>query len=181
MVKVQVAVEVFPHQWPAILLECVRSIKSNLAWKVWGRATGRWHLVFLPVIRAMCASHTLIEYSLVGLKTNRTLTNEYLNTQYRWISWCILTWELEGITSPCCLLISQYPHHMTICPPVAIVKRCYGIHLYHTAEALRLAPTDSWKNFGNSLGCFNCLSIGKLSGTCTSTTCWVSHSIFDCT
>jgi len=27
--------------------------------------------------------------------------------------------------SPCCLLIGQYPHHMTLCPPVAIVKRCY--------------------------------------------------------
>jgi len=34
----------------------------------------------------------------------------------------ILPWELEGITSPCCLLIGQYPHHMTLCPPVAIVK-----------------------------------------------------------
>ena len=32
-------------------------------------------------------------------------------------------------TSPCCLLIGQYPHHMTLCPPVAIVKRCYGIRL----------------------------------------------------
>ena len=48
---------------------------------------------------------------------------------YRWISWRILPWELEGITSPCCLLIGQYPHHMTLCPPVAIVKRCFGIHL----------------------------------------------------
>jgi len=40
-----------------------------------------------------------------------------------------MPWELEGITSP---LIGQYPHHMTflLCPPVAIVKRCYGIHLY---------------------------------------------------
>ena len=45
---------------------------------------------------------------------------------YRWI----LPWELEGITSLCCLLIGQYPHHMTLCPPVAIVKRCYGIRLY---------------------------------------------------
>ena len=42
----------------------------------------------------------------------------------------ILPWELEGITSPCCLLIGQYSHHMTLCPPVAIVKRCYGIRLY---------------------------------------------------
>ena len=49
---------------------------------------------------------------------------------YRWILWCTLPWELEGITSPCCLLIGQYPHHMTLCPPVAIAKRCYGIHLY---------------------------------------------------
>ena len=49
---------------------------------------------------------------------------------YRWISWHFLPWELEGITSPCCLLIGQYLHHMTLCPPVAIVKRCYGIHLY---------------------------------------------------
>ena len=28
-----------------------------------------------------------------------------------------------SITSPCCLLIGQYPHHMTLCPPVAIVKK----------------------------------------------------------
>ena len=48
---------------------------------------------------------------------------------YRWISWRILPWELEGITSPCCLLIGQYPQHKTLCPPVAIVKRCYGICL----------------------------------------------------
>ena len=46
-----------------------------------------------------------------------------------WIPWNFLPWELEGITSPCCLLIGQYPHHMTLCPLVAIVKRCYGIHL----------------------------------------------------
>jgi len=49
----------------------------------------------------------------------------------RWISWRILPWELEGITSPFYLLIGQYPHHMTACPPVAIVKRCYGIRLYY--------------------------------------------------
>ena len=55
--------------------------------------------------------------------------------QYRWISWCILPWELDGITSLCCLLIGQYPHHMTLCPPVAIVKRCYGICLYATAAS----------------------------------------------
>ena len=28
------------------------------------------------------------------------------------------------------LMIGQYSHHMTLCPPVAIVKRCYGIRLY---------------------------------------------------
>ena len=50
---------------------------------------------------------------------------------YKWISWKFLPWELEGITSPCFLLIGQYLHHMTLCPPVAIVKRCYGIHLYN--------------------------------------------------
>ena len=50
---------------------------------------------------------------------------------YRWILWRILPWELEGITSPCCLLIGQYTHHMTPCPPVAIVKGCYGIRLLH--------------------------------------------------
>jgi len=44
----------------------------------------------------------------------------------RWISWHFLLWELEGITSPCRLLIGQYLHHMTLCPPVAIV---YGVHL----------------------------------------------------
>jgi len=53
-------------------------------------------------------------------------------TSYRWISWRILPWELEGITSPYCLLIGQHPHHMTLCPPVAIVKRCFGIRLYET-------------------------------------------------
>ena len=42
-----------------------------------------------------------------------------------------MPWELEGITSPCNLLIGQYLKHMTLCPPVAIVKRCYGIHLLH--------------------------------------------------
>jgi len=30
--------------------------------------------------------------------------------------------QLEGITSPCSLLIGQYPHHMTLCPPVSMVK-----------------------------------------------------------
>ena len=44
----------------------------------------------------------------------------------------MLPWELEGVTSPYCLLIGQYPHHMTLCPPVAIVKRYYGIHQYNT-------------------------------------------------
>ena len=48
-----------------------------------------------------------------------------------------LPWELEGITSPCCLLIGQYPHHMTLCPPVTIVKRCYGTRLY-------VLPTCMW-------------------------------------
>ena len=52
------------------------------------------------------------------------------SAHYRWISWCILPWELEGITSSCRLLIGQYPHHMTLCPPVAIVKRCFGSRLY---------------------------------------------------
>jgi len=42
----------------------------------------------------------------------------------------LLTRELEGITSLCCLQIGQYLHHMTLCPPVAIVKRCYGLHPY---------------------------------------------------
>jgi len=27
------------------------------------------------------------------------------------------------------MLLGQYLHHMTLCPPVAVVKRCYGIHL----------------------------------------------------
>jgi len=47
-----------------------------------------------------------------------------------WISWHFLPWELEGITSLCCLLIGQYPHHMTLCPSVPRVKWCYEIHLY---------------------------------------------------
>jgi len=49
---------------------------------------------------------------------------------YGWISWQILPWELEGITSPCCLLIGQYPPSHDLCPPVTTVKRCYGIGLY---------------------------------------------------
>jgi len=63
---------------------------------------------------------------------------------YRWISWRILPWELEGITSPCCLLIGQHPHHMTLCPPVAIVKRCYGIRLY---THLILPATDKLDDY----------------------------------
>jgi len=34
----------------------------------------------------------------------------------------LFPWELEGITSSCCLLVGQYPHHMTHCPPVSMVK-----------------------------------------------------------
>jgi len=45
----------------------------------------------------------------------------------RWISWCILPWELEGITSPFYLLIGQYPNHMTPCPPVAITVLCMPV------------------------------------------------------
>ena len=48
---------------------------------------------------------------------------------YIWFSWYFSPWELEGITSPCCLLIGQYPHHMTLYPSVAIVSRFKGIHL----------------------------------------------------
>ena len=51
---------------------------------------------------------------------------------FRWISWHFLPWELEGITSPCCLLIGEYQRHMTFCPPVSMVKNpmestCTGI------------------------------------------------------
>jgi len=28
----------------------------------------------------------------------------------------IASFGLEGITSPCCLLIGKYPHHMTLLP-----------------------------------------------------------------
>jgi len=52
------------------------------------------------------------------------------------ISLHFLPWELEGITSPCCLLIGQYSNRMTLCPPVAIVKRCYGIYLYEMDHIL---------------------------------------------
>ena len=68
-------------------------------------------------------------YALEIRSRNSNLTACH-TVSYRWISWRILPWELEGITSPYCLLIGQYPHHMTLCPPVAIVKRCYEIHLY---------------------------------------------------
>jgi len=61
--------------------------------------------------------------------SNRGLWEWHIH-KYRWITWHILPWELEGITSPYCLLIGQYPHHMTLCPPVATVKRCYEIRLY---------------------------------------------------
>jgi len=35
-----------------------------------------------------------------------------------------------GITSPCCLLIGQYSHHMTLLPSNFYGKKCYGIRLY---------------------------------------------------
>jgi len=70
---------------------------------------------------------------------------------YRWISWSILPWKLEGITSPCCLLLGQYPHHMTLCPPVTIVIRCYGIRLFfllatRSALGLHLWPAPAKRN-----------------------------------
>ena len=85
---------------------------------------------------------SISQISREGFGTNhppylfRTLTDDdetqhtpWMHTPYRWIS-SMGFWELEGITSSCCRLIGQYPHHMTLCPPA---KRCYGIHLYvHT-------------------------------------------------
>ena len=65
---------------------------------------------------------------IIATDLNPCLSFRNTEVQYIWISWHFLPWELEGITSPCCLLIGQYPHHMTLCLPVAIVK-CYGIHL----------------------------------------------------
>jgi len=52
--------------------------------------------------------------------------------------------ELEGIMSPCYLLIGQYPHHVTLCPPVAIVKRRYGIHLYRRTAPWRKCKIIKW-------------------------------------
>ena len=40
------------------------------------------------------------------------------------------TTQLEGITSPCSLLIGQYPHHMTLLPSSFYGERCYGTRLY---------------------------------------------------
>ena len=61
------------------------------------------------------------------------ITREGVEPAYRWISWHFLPWDLKGIMSPCCLLIGHYLHHMTLCTPVAIVKRRYGIHLFQAA------------------------------------------------
>ena len=83
------------------------------------------------IIRAMNTKHA----QCTGLYI------QLLTKPYRWIPWNILPWELEGITSPCCLLIGQYPHHMTLCPPVAIVKRCFGIRLYIWVFLLQAART----------------------------------------
>ena len=41
---------------------------------------------------------------------------------YRWISWHIFTMGTGGHYITMLLMIGQYPHHMTLCPPVAIVK-----------------------------------------------------------
>jgi len=64
---------------------------------------------------------------------------------YRWISWCLLPWELEGITSPCCLLIGQYPHHMTLCPPVAIQR--FSKFLQHPVTRARTVPSNQIAEF----------------------------------
>ena len=61
----------------------------------------------------------------------------FIHCPCRWISWHFLPWKLEGSTSPGCLLIGQYPCHMTHCPPVAIVKRCYE-------SIYRAEPETEW-------------------------------------
>jgi len=39
----------------------------------------------------------------------------------------LFTRQWEDITSPCSLLIGQYPHHMTLLPSSFYGERCYGI------------------------------------------------------
>ena len=53
-------------------------------------------------------------------------------SQNRWISWHFLSWEPEGITctSPCCLLICQYPHQLTFSPSSFYGEKCYVIYTY---------------------------------------------------
>ena len=51
----------------------------------------------------------------VSLRTTPILMKGGGGGGSRWISWHFLPWELEGIISSCCLLIGQYPHHMTLC------------------------------------------------------------------
>ena len=60
---------------------------------------------------------------------------------YRWISWHFLSWELdwvEGITSPCCLLIGQYPHRVTLCPPV-VMEWPFALRMLRNPSII---PTD---------------------------------------
>jgi len=51
----------------------------------------------------------------------------YDNAIDAWITSHLFTKQLEGITSPCCLLFGQYPHHMTLLPSSFYFERCYGI------------------------------------------------------
>ena len=52
--------------------------------------------------------------------------------------------QLEGITSSCCLLIGQHPHHMTLLPSSFYGGKCYGIRLYLASCLVTLQTKKSW-------------------------------------
>ena len=119
------------------VMDARRSGSQASAGSVWSATT----MTSAPVATWM--ENTVLSTSLRGWTLPSMLS-------YRWISWHFLPWELKGITSPCCLLIGQYPHHMTLCPPVAIVKRCSAIFTVIRWSVLTSVPleTSTWLSLG---------------------------------
>jgi len=80
-----------------------------------------------PCSYSLCCvfHHPLHCYPHSSYSNSESITT--CNCKSSWISWHFLQWELQGITSPCCPLIGQYPHHTTFCP---LQFLCYAIHLH---------------------------------------------------